>query len=118
MALPAVLPRTYRTYVSHLTDVSTESDAYVPVVARCRVKTIYTVLQGAVTGTSTMGFSIGSTAITGATIADVGQDAATVASCTPTAANVAAEGQVLKAHTDGGSTNTIPLIVTYVVEEF
>lgn len=118
MALPETLPRTYRIYTSHLTDVSTSSSSYVPVVARCRVKKIYTILNGIVTGTSTMTFSIGGTAITGATISDVGTAAATIASCTPTAADVAAAGDYFKATTNGGSTNTIPLTVTYVVEEF
>lgn len=118
MALPTKLPIGYRVYTAEMTDVSTSSSTYIPVVARGKVVAIYTVLHGTVTGTSAMTFSINATAITGGSISDVGTTAGNVESCEPTAANLAYAGDYLKATTDGNSTNTVRLTITYVVREF
>ena len=118
MALPLRLPFGYRTYTCELTDVSTETSAYVPIAGRGKVVAVYTVLQGTVTGTSILTFKINGTAMTGGTIADVGTAAATVSSCFPYAANLVTAGQYLEAATNGGSTNTVRLTVTFVVREF
>jgi hypothetical protein len=118
MALPIKLPFGTRTYTADITDVSTESSAYVPVAGRGKVVGVYTVLQGTVTGTSILTFKINGTAMTGGTIADVGTTAAYVASCAPYAANLVNAGQYLEAATNGGSTNTVRLTVTFVVREF
>jgi hypothetical protein len=118
MALPVKLSFNTRTYQAEITDVSTSSSAYVPVVARGRVIAIYAVIHGTLTGTSVLTASIGATAITGGSIADVGTVAGTVSSCEPTAANVLGAGDYLKVATDGGSTNTVKCTVTFVVREF
>lgn len=118
MALPTKLSIGHRVYTAELTDVSTSSSTYIPVVARGKVIKIYCVLHGTVTGTSAMTFSINGTAITGGSISDVGTAAGTISSCSPTAANLAYAGDYLKATTDGNSTNTVRLTITFVVREF
>lgn len=118
MALPIKLPFGTRIYTCDITDVSTQSSAYVPVAGRGKVIAVYSILQGAVTGTSILTLKISGTAMTGGTISDVGTAAATVASCAPYAANLCNAGQYLEAATNGGSTNTVRCTVIFVVREF
>jgi hypothetical protein len=104
---------------ARLADVSTASIARVVVPTAGRVVAIYSVLGGAITGAdSIVTCRIGTTAITGGalTVAFTASAAGDVDSAFPTALNVVAPGQYLAADTDGGSTGTQTLDVTFLIQ--
>lgn len=101
-----------------LADVSTAGSAYVGVPDGGEVIKIITVLHGAITiANATLTPKINGTAITGGalTIAFTGSAAGTVTTSLPTGANTVQEGDALEIATNGGSTGTQPIDVTFVI---
>ena len=103
---------------STIADISTASSTFVPVPDGGKVIKIFTALQGAIgTANAAITFEIGGTAITGGaiTVTQSGSAAGDVDTSTPTAANRVEEGGSIEMITDGASSNTIKLVVTFVI---
>ena len=103
---------------STIADISTASSTFVPVPDGGKVIKIFTALQGAIgTANATITFEIGGTAITGGgiTVTQSGSAAGDIDTATPTAANRVEEGGSIEMITDGASSNTIKLVVTFVI---
>ena len=99
-------------------DISTASSTFVPVPDGGRVVKIITALQGAIgTANAAITFEIGGTAITGGgiTVTQSGSAAGDVDTAEPTAANEVLEDGTIEMITDGASSNTIKLVVTFVI---
>ena len=99
-------------------DISTAGSTFVAVPDGGRTIKIMTVLQGAISGgNAAITFEIGGTAVTGAdiTVAHSGSAVGTMDSSTPTAANRVEEDGTIEMITDGGSTGTAKLLVTFVI---
>ena len=103
---------------STIADISTASSTFVPVPDGGRVVKIITALQGAIgTANAAITFEIGGTAITGGgiTVTQSGSAAGDVDTAEPSAANEVAEDGTIEMITDGASSNTIKLVVTFVI---
>ena len=103
---------------STIADISTASSTFVPVPDGGKVIKIFTALQCAIgTANAAITFEIGGTAITGGgiTVTQSGSAAGDVDTATPTAANRVEEGGSIEMITDGSSSNTIKLVVTFVI---
>ena len=103
---------------STIADISTASSTLVPVPDGGRVIKIITALQGAIgTANAAITFEIGGTAITGGgiTVTQSGSAAGDVDTAEPTAANEVLEDGTIEMITDGASSNTIKLVVTFVI---
>jgi len=103
---------------AEIEDVSTASSTFVAIPDGGRVIKIISTLQGAISGgNAAISFEIGGTAITGGgiTVAHSGSAAGDVDTAEPTAANDVAEGGSIEMITDGASSNTIKLVVTFVI---
>ena len=103
---------------STIADISTASSTFVPVPDGGKVIKIITALQGAIgTANAAITFEIGGTAITGGaiTVTQSGSAAGDVDTAEPTAANEVAEDGTIEMITDGASSNTIKLNVTFVI---
>lgn len=103
---------------AEIEDVSTASSTFVAVPDGGKIVKIITALQGAISGgNAAISFEIGGTAVTngGITVAHSGSAAGTVDSSTPTAANRVEEDGTIEMITDGGSTGTKKLLVTFVI---
>ena len=101
-----------------IADISTASSTFVAIPDGGKVIKILTALQGAI-GTANGGitFEIGGTAITGGgiTVTQSGSAAGDIDTATPTAANRVEEDGSIEMITDGASSNTIKLVVTFVI---
>ena len=103
---------------AEIEDVSTASSTFVPVPDGGRVIKIISALQGAISGgNAAVSFEIGGTAITGGgiTVAHSGSAAGDVDSAEPTAANRVEENGTIECITDGGSTNSSKMEITFVI---
>ena len=103
---------------STIADISTASSTFVPVPDGGKVIKIITALQGAIgTANAAITFEIGGTAMTGSaiTVTLSGSAAGDVDTSEPTAANEVAEDGTIEMITDGASSNTIKLNVTFVI---
>ena len=103
---------------SKITNISASGSTFVPVPDGGKVIKIFTALQGAIgTANAAITFEIGGTAITGGgiTVTQSGSAAGDVDTATPTAANRVEEGGSIEMITDGASSNTIKLVVTFVI---
>jgi hypothetical protein len=103
---------------STIADISTASSTFVPVPDGGKVIKIITALQGAIgTANAAITFEIGGVAITGGaiTVTQSGSAAGDVDTAEPTAANDVAEDGSIEMITDGSSSNTIKLVVTFVI---
>ena len=107
-----------------LTDISTSSSVYVVCPVAGTVKTIYTALAGAI-GTADAAITTAISTGGGAFVAITGGDptgaytssaAGDMDSATPSAANTVIAGDVLRVTTDGASTNTVTLDVTFLIQ--
>mgnify|MGYP003118126180 CR=1 FL=1 len=112
--------RTLNDYFLHaeIADISTASSTFVPVPDSGKIIKIITALQGAITGgDAAITFEIGGTAVTGGgiTVAYDGSAAGDIDTAEPTAANQVEEGGSIEMITDGGSTGTKKLNVTFVI---
>lgn len=103
---------------ARITDVSTAGSYWVVAPFAGDIDAIYTVLHGTIaTADAVLSFELGGTAVTGGgiTIAYSGSAAGDVDSATPTAANSVTAGQAIEIITNGASTNTVPVDVTFVI---
>ena len=103
---------------STIADISKASSTFVPVPDGGKVIKIITALQGAIgTANAAITFEIGGTAITGGaiTVTQSGSAAGDVDTAEPTAANEVAEDGSIEMITDGSSSNTLKLVVTFVI---
>lgn len=97
-------------------DVSSAGSYWVVPGFAGKIKKITTVLHGAIgTANAVVTTEIGGTAVTGGavTIATASSAAGDVDTATPTAANVFTAAQPLEVITNGASTNTVKVTVTY-----
>ena len=112
--------RTLNDYFLHaaIADISTASSTFVPIPDGGKVIKIITALQGAI-GTANGGITceIGGTAITGGgiTVTQSGSAAGDVDTAEPTAANDVSEDGTIEMITDGASSGTKKLNVTFVI---
>ena len=103
---------------STIADISTASSTFVPVPDGGKIIKIITALQGAIgTANAAITFEIGGVAITGGaiTVTQSGSAAGDIDTAEPTAANEVAEDGSIEMITDGSSSNTIKLVVTFVI---
>ena len=103
---------------STIADISTASSTFVPVPDGGKIIKIITALQGAISGANAgISFEIGGTAVTGGgiTVAHSGSAAGTVDTAEPTAANEILEDGTIEMITDGASSGTKKLVVTFVI---
>ena len=103
---------------SKITDISTAGSTFVPVPDDGRIIKIFTSIQNAITtANAALSFEIGGTAMTNSaiTVAHTSSAAGDVDSSEPSAANRVEEGGTIEMITDGGSTNTAKLLVTFVI---
>ena len=101
-----------------IANISTASSTFVPIPDGGKVIKILTALQAVIaTANGAITFEIGGTAITGGgiTVAYSGSAVGDVDSATPTAANDVLEGGTIEMITDGASTNSAVLYVTFVI---
>jgi len=101
-----------------LTDISTASSAFVAAPVAGTITSIRTVLGGAIaTADAAISTEINGVAVTNGTLTveNASSAAGDRDSATPTAANTVAVGDALEVITDGASTNTVPLYVTFVI---
>ena len=101
-----------------IADISTASSTFVPIPDGGKVIKIITALQAAIaTADAAITFEIGGTAITNGaiTVAYDGSAAGDVDTAVPTAANDVLEDGTIEMITDGASTNTSILYVTFVI---
>lgn len=114
------LMKTLNSYfiTAEIEDVSTASSTFVPIPDGGNVVKITSALQGAISGgDAAVSFEIGGTAITsgGITVANSGSAAGDVDTSVPTAANSVEEDGTIEMITDGGSTGTAKLLVTFEI---
>ena len=112
--------RTLNDYFLHaaIADISTASSTFVPVPDGGKIIKIITALQGAITSVNAgISFEIGGTAVTGGgiTVAYSGSAAGDVDTAEPTAANDVSEDGTIEMITDGASSGTKKLNVTFVI---
>ena len=112
--------RTLNDYFLHATiaDISTGSSTFVPVPDGGKIIKIITALQGAITSANGgISFEIGGTAVTGGgiTVTQSGSAAGDVDTAEPTAANRVEEGGTIEMITDGASSGTKKLNVTFII---
>jgi hypothetical protein len=103
---------------AEIEDISTASSTFVAIPDGGKVVKILTALQGAISGAdAAITFEVGGTAMTNSaiTVANSGSAAGDVDTSEPSAANRVEEGGTIEMITDGGSTGTAKLLVTFVI---
>ena len=103
---------------AEIEDISTASSTFVAVPDGGKIVKIITALQGAISGANAaITFEIGGTAVTGGaiTVAHSGSAAGDVDTAEPTAANRVEQDGTIEMITDGASTGTKKLLVTFVI---
>jgi len=103
---------------AEIEDISTASSTFVAIPDGGKVVKIITALQGAISGDdAAITFEVGGTAMTNSaiTVEYDGSAAGDVDSSEPSAANRVEEGGTIEMITDGGSTGTQKLLVTFVI---
>ena len=103
---------------AEIEDISTASSTFVAIPDGGKVVKILTALQGAISGANAaITFEVGGTAMTNSaiTVANSGSAAGDVDTSEPSAANRVEEGGTIEMITDGGSTGTAKLLVTFVI---
>jgi len=100
-------------------DISTASSQWVVCPLAGDVFKIYSVLHGVIaTADTAISFEIAGTPITsgGLTIAFSGSAAGDIDSATPSAAKTVTAGQAIEIISDGASTNTVDLTITFLID--
>lgn len=119
MPYPYIPPLTSRFITVEIADISTASQKYVVPGFDGKVVGIKSVINGAIaTSDAVLTPKINGTTITdGAiTVANSGSAAGDVDSSVPSAENYFSEDDALEIETDGASTNTVEVVVTFEVE--
>lgn len=107
-----------RSFTAEIDNVSTAGSYWVAAPWAGTISKIYTVLHGSIgTADAGLSFEIGGTAITNGniTIAYSGSAAGDADSATPSANNTVTAGQPIEIITDGASTTTAKVTVTFVI---
>ena len=101
---------------SAIPDVSTASSTFVVVPDGGRIVKIFAHNKATTTGTAAISFEIDGVACTSAAISHVASGSAgRVATSAPTALNTVAEDGTIECITNGGSTNTSKMEITFVI---
>jgi len=103
---------------AEIEDISTASSTFVAIPDGGKVVKILTALQGAISGANAaVTFEVGGTAMTNSaiTVTHTSSAAGDVDTSEPSAANRVEEGGTIEMITDGGSTGTAKLLVTFVI---
>ena len=103
---------------SKITTISTAGSTFVPVPDGGSIIKIFTAIKNAISSANAaLTFEIGGVAVTGGgiTVTQSGSAAGDVDTAEPTAANEVAEDGTIEMITDGASSNTIKLVVTFVI---
>ena len=103
---------------SKITTISTAGSTFVPVPDGGTIIKIFTAIKNAISSANAaLTFEIGGVAVTGGgiTVTQSGSAAGDVDTAEPTAANEVAEDGTIEMITDGASSNTIKLNVTFVI---
>ena len=103
---------------SKITTISTAGSTFVPVPDGGTIIKIFTAIKNAISSANAaLTFEIGGVAVTGGaiTVTQSGSAAGDVDTAEPTAANDVAEDGSIEMITDGASSNTIKLVVTFVI---
>ena len=103
---------------SKITTISTAGSTFVPVPDGGTIIKIFTAIKNAISSANAaLTFEIGGVAVTGGgiTVTQSGSAAGDVDTAEPTALNTVSEGGTIEMITDGASTNTIKLVVTFVI---
>ena len=119
MALPYIPPLQNKFLTVKMPDISTADQVYVVPGFNGRIRKIHSVIDGAITGSDAdLTAKIGGTAVTGGliTVAISGSGAGTVDTATPTALNYFTSTEAIEIETDGASTNTIGVAITFELE--
>ena len=101
-----------------ITNISAAGSTFVPVPDGGTVIKIITSIKNAISSANAaLSWEIGGTAITGGgiTVTQSGSAAGDIDTAEPTAANEVAEDGSIEMITDGASSNTIKLVVTFVI---
>lgn len=116
---PAAPPFHHKFLTVDMDDVSTAGSVWVVPGFACKIKKIWSVIDGAIaTAPAVITAEIGGTAVTGASISitHTSSAAGDVDSAVPTAANTVAVGQAIELITSGASTNTVKATFTLELE--
>jgi len=101
---------------SAIPNVSSASSTFVCVPDGGRIIKIITHNKAATTATAAISFEIGGVAVTGGAISHVASGSAgKVATAEPTGANRVEENGTIECITDGGSTNSSKMEITFVI---
>ena len=103
---------------SKITTISTAGSTFVPVPDGGSIIKIFTSIKNAISSANAaLTFEIGGVAVTGGgiTVTQSGSAAGDVDTAEPTALNTVSEGGTIEMITDGASSNTIKLVVTFVI---
>lgn len=116
---PHTPPLQNRFITVEIPDISTADQRYVVPGFRGKIKKIHSALNGAISGADAdLTAKIGGTAVTGGliTVAQASSAAGDVDTATPSAANTFTESQAIEIETDGASTGTVAVVVTFELE--
>jgi len=100
-------------------DVSTATSQWVAAPLAGKIKTIYTALGGALgTANAVISFEIAGQAIASGniTITQASSAAGDLDTSTPSGSNTVTAGQVIEVISNGGSTNTVDVSITFVLD--
>jgi|TARA_R110000803_G_scaffold38016_2_gene82051 hypothetical protein len=100
-------------------DVSTATSQWVSAPLAGKIKTIYTALGGAIgTANAVISFEIAGTLVTAGTvtIATASSAAGDLDTSTPSGNNTVTAGQVIEVISNGASTNTVDVSITFVLD--
>jgi hypothetical protein len=103
---------------TRIDNISSASSAWVVTPVAGTIAKVYSVISGAITsGDATLTSKIATVSVTNGaiTVANSGSAAGTVDSATPSGANTVTLGQAIEIATDGGSTNSISAVITFVI---
>lgn len=104
---------------TRLDNISAAGTAYVASSKYGKIKAAYAVIDGAIiTGNATLQMTINGTNVTNGliTIIQSGSAAGQVFSCTPSALNTVAEGDVIGFVQGGSSANTVKAYITVIIQ--
>lgn len=104
---------------AEISDISTPQSVFIVAPYAGTIESITSVIDGAIaTSDAVLSFEIGGTPVTDGniTVAFTASAAGDVDSSTPSAANALTAGQALECITDGASTNTVAVKLTFVIK--
>lgn len=116
---PSPPPLQRRFIAVEIPDISTADDRFFVPGFRGKIKAIRSSINGAIaTADATITTTIGGTTVTNGaiTVAFSGSAAGDVDEAIPSANHTFEAGQAIQVETDGASTNTVPVVVTFELE--